>query len=410
MSNAFTREEFYELVWSKPMTHLAKEFALSDVALHKICKKHMIPKLPLGWWAKKVAGKIVRQTPLPRPKDGFGGKIIIAESELRRESPQIAEARERARVQVTAIDADGACPIHPVVDRTVAKLRRAKPTEPAGLVSVKDAGLIETAVATTSIDRVELILNRIAAATGALGIRIDRGGTGPVFVCDDETIGFSVKESVTREKHVPTDKEKAEQAAWEKKQERRWGKSSWNGLDSYFSRPSFPEWDYHPTGQLSFELEHCYTLGSSPRRSFRDAKVQRLELMATDIAVGVVVLAAAKKGERLRREVEARQREEERQQRILALRAKHIEERRGAALDQILEELAALDRLRRLVTTLGDELVSTDQERAAELLGFARRRVADREAALSAIELEKRLGSSRLFGEDDDHNFYPPSY
>src|SRR3546814_10814209 len=42
MSRVFTREEFYDLVWSKPMTHLAKEFALSDVALHKVCKKHNI--------------------------------------------------------------------------------------------------------------------------------------------------------------------------------------------------------------------------------------------------------------------------------------------------------------------------------------------------------------------------------
>lgn len=38
VARVFTREQFYELVWSKPMTHLAKEFAISDVALHKICR------------------------------------------------------------------------------------------------------------------------------------------------------------------------------------------------------------------------------------------------------------------------------------------------------------------------------------------------------------------------------------
>jgi hypothetical protein len=43
VARIFTREEFYELVWSKPMTHLATEFAISDVALHKICRKHGIP-------------------------------------------------------------------------------------------------------------------------------------------------------------------------------------------------------------------------------------------------------------------------------------------------------------------------------------------------------------------------------
>lgn len=74
MARVFTREQFYELVWSKPMTHLAKEFAISDVALHKICKKHGIPNPPLGWWAKKAAGKKVKQTPLPEAKPGTSDK------------------------------------------------------------------------------------------------------------------------------------------------------------------------------------------------------------------------------------------------------------------------------------------------------------------------------------------------
>jgi hypothetical protein len=39
------------------MTQLAKEFAISDVALHKVCKKHGIPNPPLGWWEKKRSWK-----------------------------------------------------------------------------------------------------------------------------------------------------------------------------------------------------------------------------------------------------------------------------------------------------------------------------------------------------------------
>lgn len=74
VARVFTREQFYELVWSKPMTHLAKEFAISDVALHKICKKHGIPNPPLGWWAKKAAGKKVKQMPLPEANPGASGQ------------------------------------------------------------------------------------------------------------------------------------------------------------------------------------------------------------------------------------------------------------------------------------------------------------------------------------------------
>lgn len=76
MSRVFSREEFYQLVWVKPMTHLAKEFVLSDVALHKICRKHRIPNPPLGW-AKKAVGKKVSRTPLPQTTKASPAQITL---------------------------------------------------------------------------------------------------------------------------------------------------------------------------------------------------------------------------------------------------------------------------------------------------------------------------------------------
>ena len=37
MVRVFTCEQFYELVWSRPTTHLAKEFAISDPSAAPIC-------------------------------------------------------------------------------------------------------------------------------------------------------------------------------------------------------------------------------------------------------------------------------------------------------------------------------------------------------------------------------------
>ncbi|RHW16845.1 hypothetical protein D1610_14120 [Sphingomonas gilva] len=61
----------------------------------------------------------------------------------------------------------------------------------------------------------------------------------------------------------------------------------------------------------ALELDQSYLWDGTPRRSFRDAKIQRLEAMAGDITVGVAVLAAVMKEYRLRREEEGRRREEE---------------------------------------------------------------------------------------------------
>jgi hypothetical protein len=410
MSRSFTRAEFYELVWSKPMTHIAKDFLLSDVALHKVCRKHDIPTPPLGWWAKKAAGKPVKQTPLPKAKADASDRIMIAAGELRSESELITTARENARVLASSIVTDAEIPANPIVERTLVQLRKAKPSSVNGLVEVEGQSIIKANVAPASIDRLELALNRIAAAADALGIKVVRGEKSANFICDGETIAFSISEGVRREKHVPTEKEIAEEEAARKRRARRWNRpDTWDDLDFSFSLRR-PEWDYHPTGQLAFELEQSYLLGGSPRRSFKDAKVQRVENMAGDIAVGIAVLAAAKKDDHRKREEQARQEAERRRQRELALRQQHIAERRGKCLDDILDEVAALDRLRRLVTGLQAEKLTAGAERVAEFLTLAERRLENRSAALSAAGLEERFEKDKLFGEDDDHAFRLPHY
>lgn len=416
MTQSFTREEFYDLVWSKPITHLAKEFRLSDVALHKICKKHGVPKPPLGWWAKKHAGKAVKQTPLPPAAEGQQARISITAGELRGEPELMAIAREEARIAASTIDIEADVPSHPIIERTVAKLRKTKPAAGSILVSVEGPGIVRALVGPDSIDRFEQVLNRVVAAAATLGIEFGRGDKGAVFLCDGETIGFSVSEITRREKHVLTEKEKTEQEEWERKRQRYWSKRSaprgWDDNDDFVPvfPPRFPEWDYHPTGQLSFELDQHYFWDASPRRSFRDAKVQRLELIAGDIAVGAAVYAAALKADRLRREEEARRREDEQQRRERAARSGHIQKRRVEELDKVLEELAGLERLRGLVSNLRSQLGSESEGRVAAFVEFADERLAAREAALSADGLATRFESDRIFGHDDDHDFYPSRY
>jgi hypothetical protein len=60
-----SREELYEEVWSTPTRKLALTYCLSDVGLKKFCKAHKIPTPPVGYLARKEAGKRVRQIPLP---------------------------------------------------------------------------------------------------------------------------------------------------------------------------------------------------------------------------------------------------------------------------------------------------------------------------------------------------------
>ncbi|MGH6616685.1 hypothetical protein [Sphingomonas sp.] len=406
MARVFTRSEFYDLVWSKPMTHLAKDFAISDVALHKIAKKHDVPTPPPGWWAKKAAGKSVKQTPLPKAKAGSGDKITIAGGELSQEQPSIAAVREQARILASGEKPD-ATP-HPIVERTLAKLRKGEPS-PIGIVSVAGPGLIKCEVAPETIDRLGAILSQIVQAASMQGFRLIDGEPSARFSDEAESVGFAISELTKREKHILTEAEQAKETVWLLKREQASKTGSWRTYS--FDRPRYPEWDYRPTGQLSFEFEQFYFRGSSsPRRSFRDAKIQRLENMTVDIAVGLAVLGAAKAEDRLRRAAEQQRVEEALRLRELEARAKHIEERRTSSLGAILGELQELYRLRDLMALLAKQAPADPTPRIASFLTWATYHLAMREARLSAPSLEERFTSEQLFGDTDDFDFRVPRY
>ena len=276
-----------------------------------------------------------------------------------------------------------------------------------GIVAADGAGLIKCEVASPSIDRLAVILPRVVRAASLQGFELVADDGSAHFKSETEAIGFSIAETVRREKHLLTDAERAKEEAWERKRDLAARRNSWDNV--FFDRPRFPEWDFHPTGQLSFEFEQVYVFGSgsSPRRTFRDAKVQRLENMASDIAVGLAVLATAKTEQRLKREAEQRKIEEDRRRRELAARIKHIEDRRTAGLGAILVELGELDRLRRLIILLTAEVPAEPPPRLSTFLAWAKEHLAKREARLSGQAIEGRFAAEHLFGDDDDHDFTP---
>ena len=70
-----SREDLYELVWSKPMAELAKDFGLSDVALAKRCRKLGVPVPGRGYWARVAAGQEPHRPKLPK-REGVVNRTI----------------------------------------------------------------------------------------------------------------------------------------------------------------------------------------------------------------------------------------------------------------------------------------------------------------------------------------------
>lgn len=73
---ALTRNQLYELIWSKSTSTLSREFGISDNGLRKICKKFNIPLPYLGYWSKLKHGKPVKKVKLPTSFEGKDEIII----------------------------------------------------------------------------------------------------------------------------------------------------------------------------------------------------------------------------------------------------------------------------------------------------------------------------------------------
>lgn len=66
----FTRKELYDLVWSEPLTAIAKKFETSDYVLRKACKDFNIPLPKSGHWMKIQFGKPLDIEPFNENYDG----------------------------------------------------------------------------------------------------------------------------------------------------------------------------------------------------------------------------------------------------------------------------------------------------------------------------------------------------
>lgn len=82
MSQQLSRKQLYDLVWSNPIAHLAKEFGIGDSVIRIICKKYDIPLPKMGYWQKVKYGKKVFKENLTHYKKWSNLKISIHKSEL----------------------------------------------------------------------------------------------------------------------------------------------------------------------------------------------------------------------------------------------------------------------------------------------------------------------------------------
>lgn len=288
----YSRAEFYDLVWSTPTIKLAKNFGLSDVGLAKICKKHRIPKPPLGYWAMLQHGKKVKQTPLPKITDGELETIRINpkaahEVELSSEVRGFIEAEAIAENLI--IVPDKLISPHPLIRATKAAFNQ-KTTDSFGRIRPKrEPNTLNLSIGPNSIERAMKIMDALLKALEKRNFPVrvvddkkywnSRGEYRTEIVILGEPVEIRMEEPANRSEVDPKEKEK----------------EPWLYYSSY---------KYVPSGCLNLIIESY--VGGGLKKTWADTDKHSVETRLNSFICGLILAAESLKKRRLEKEEQDR--------------------------------------------------------------------------------------------------------
>lgn len=360
-----TRQELYDLVWSKPITHIAKEYGMSDQGFRKHCVKADIPLPPRGYWAKLAHGKKVPRPKLPIKKLSADADVPLApraekyRTDTGYDLRKLAEAN--AELQAACAVPDELPRTRPAIVRAVATLLKQADTNSHGFKEVGGSYSPELLVSYGSIDRLSRILYTLNTVAESHSQRLFLEADQLYWQVGEERFLVRIKEATDKKPHEPTKAELQEQA--------RRADYSWYSPN----RKAYRSWDYFPSGRLSISLSD--TVGNrwerdSIEKRWRDTKGRTLESRLPEIFLWLEEAEPTARSKRLEAERQARD-EAERQERLRRLR-----ERRqlAEALEKSIVELADIHERRRRVLALAETMrgqLDTSPRLLREVQGYA---------------------------------------
>lgn len=291
-----TREQLYELVWQKPVSRLAEEYAISNVGLAKICVRAGIPTPPRGYWALLEAGRAPAKPPLPK---GPGVPTIrlmprAAAPIAPEHDPLAVRLANEKRPENRIVVPERLHSPSELVAAAKAALHAAK-EDSIGFVA-PPSGCLAIAVSRAQIPRALRVADALLKAV------INRGWSASIsqrttyLTVDAVPISLTIDEGTeTTEQPVKPD--------------------LGDGYAFHYERRNFEK---RPSGYLSISIkEETSIWPHAQQRAWNESDRRPIEDCLNSVLAGLIKLAAAVKADRERKEVEARA-EEVRRQRVEA--------------------------------------------------------------------------------------------
>ncbi|MDI6814368.1 MAG: hypothetical protein QMD10_12680, partial [Desulfitobacteriaceae bacterium] len=271
----YDRQTLYEEVWKEPVLIVAKRYGVSDVALHKICKRLKVPVPGRGYWSRLRAEEKVKREPLP----AYEGpqRIIVRRNEEPVQNPQgerselLSFLDDATRATVFEVIANLAVPEeltkpHPLVAEAQKRLRSQKPGNNSPLLSPGRDGL-DILVTRDTLDRSLRIMDTLIKGLETLGYPALISDGHTVVHIRGEKLPIRLVERTRQVDHVLTPEE------LEKKRKYQY----WLA----------PRYDHLPTGKLTL------TIGSfwGQKRNWNDGKKQRIEACLGKVIIALLQAA-----------------------------------------------------------------------------------------------------------------------
>lgn len=330
------RQALYEQVWAQPMTKVAKEYGISNVALAKICKKLNVPCPWRGYWRRKETGKSVKPLPLPPNSDPTKqvatihrmirpeAVVQMSEDALQRISTeQPAEQKIEVPNRLTSP--------HHLLKVHLEEWRSSK-VDDYGAIWSGDIRQLNIRVSPKSLARALRIMDTLFKALEARGhqVGIQEGYQRNLGVrIDGEPVEFGLEERFQRIAHPDQNNPRLE--SWMRKR-----------------------YQYIPTSSLFLKIVAWGIDGL--QKSWSDGKTAKLETCLNDFIVGLLKVAEAVKARRLRQEQEEQLRREAEHRRQEEAQKRQEELARRQALEQEATNWAKAQQLRAYLAAVKDKL------------------------------------------------------
>jgi hypothetical protein len=320
------REELYDLVWSVPMIKLAKRFDLSDQGLAKKCKKHKIPRPPMGYWAKLEHGKAVEKTLLPNITDQRLAFIEFQPNYKNSIPESVLSIKEEPLANGTAFQIPKRVKrYHPLISE-YRKLKDSKTLDQYGRLHFRNPSVdMGIKVTPETFNRACLFLQGIIKLFDSYGWILQKGignSNQAAFVFEGERLSFELKEPVTQ---IP-----AEITNLKRK-------------DGYL----WPTKEYAPSGLFEFTISGMYLTGL--QACWKDTAKERLENRLPSIVQGFRQAFEYKKLETIKRRARDLEWEQEAKRKQELNRLKEIEEARRNHLFELAQAFDQVKSIRNLI-------------------------------------------------------------